>query len=70
MKCIEKYEKYLLNMIKELDLKDIVEYRYNLILIFFKEKINFWILIRDFFDGFYIVEIFSLILKILFKLFE
>jgi hypothetical protein len=55
---------------KKLQISERNEYRYNVMINFFKEKKDFWIFIKDFFSEISFTDIFSFTIKIIWKIFE
>lgn len=69
-KKLRRYYNYLLDVPKKLNYTERFEYRYNLIVNFWKEKKDLWIFIKDLFYQLSIWDILTFIAKIIWKLFE
>lgn len=67
---LKKISKYIENINRYIELNAVTEYRYNLIINFWKEKKNFWIFIKDFVDDINWIEILNLIIWIIKKIFN
>jgi hypothetical protein len=67
---LKKYNNYLENIHRKVNITEKSEYRYNLIINFFKEKKDFWIFIKDFFSELSLTDLLAFTAKIIWKIFE
>lgn len=67
---LKRYYNYLKDVPKRLDNIEKNEYRYNIIVNFYKERKDFWIFIKDVFYEISLWDCLTFIVKIIWKLFE
>lgn len=67
---LKRYNNYLQELSRKFKVDERSEYRYNVIINFFKEKKDLWIFIKDFFSEMSLLDFFSVTVKILSKIFE
>lgn len=65
---LKKYIKYIKNLNKEIPKSEIIEYKSNLLINFWKEKKNLLIFIKDFNEQLDILELLAILIKLIMKI--
>ena len=65
---LRKYGRYINNINRKIDKTEIIEYKCNLLLNFWAEQKNFWILIKDLFDKTGIIDFIIILINLLMKI--
>lgn len=69
-KKLKRYYNYLQDIPKRIQMSERSEYRYNIMMNFFKEKKDFWIFVKDFVCDISVWDICTFTLKVIWKIFE
>lgn len=69
-KKLKRYYNYLQDIPKRIQITERNEYRYNIMMNFFKEKKKFWIFVKDFISDISLWDICTFSIKIVWKIFE
>ena len=65
---LRRYGRYIDNLNRQVDKTEIIEYKCNLLLNFWTEQKDFWILIKDFFDKTGIIDFIIILVNLLMKI--